>query len=84
LANCDFDTGAATRPAEYSLADNTYADLAIKLAGKDVSAIDAPLRDQLLKFFRDPSVPFATKANAAKWKATLAALDKLKASVSQN
>lgn len=60
LANCDFDTGAATSPVEYSLADNTNADLAIALAGKDVFAIDSQPRGHLLKSCRDPNLALAT------------------------
>jgi Zinc dependent phospholipase C len=80
LANRDFDTGEITRPTEYKLADNAYCELAIALARKDASAVDPQLRRNVLEFFRDTSLPFATKANVSRWNDTLAAIEKLKAS----
>ena len=79
LANLDFDTGAPTRPTEYSLADSTYSQLAVTLARKEIATIDPKLRANVLEFYRDPSLAFATKRNASRWKATLAALEKIKA-----
>jgi hypothetical protein len=79
LPNRDFDTGEATRPTEYSLADSTYCGLAIRLAAKPASDVDPQLRTDVLEFFGDLNLPFATKSNASQWRATLAALDKLKA-----
>jgi hypothetical protein len=75
----DFDTGEATRPAEYPLADNAYCELAIRLADKPADSVDAALRANVMDFFRDLNLPFATKSNPSRWRATLAALDKLKA-----
>jgi hypothetical protein len=75
----DFDTGEATRPGEYPLADNAYCELVIRLAGKPADALDPQLRANLLEFFQDLSLPFATKSNASQWRATLAAVEKLKA-----
>jgi len=79
LPDRDFDTGEATRPAEYPLADDAYSELAIRLAQKEPAAVDPQIRANVLAFFRDPDLPFATKANSSQWHATLAALDKLKA-----
>jgi hypothetical protein len=79
VPNRDFDTGEATRPTEYSLADSTYGELAIRLAAKPASAVDPQLRANVLEFFGDLSLPFAAKSNASQWRATLAALEKLKA-----
>jgi len=78
LNDRDFDTGAPTRPTEYGLADNAYAKLAIALAKKDRSAIDPELRANILEFFRNRSLPFATKRDRALWSETEAALEKLK------
>jgi hypothetical protein len=77
LDDRDFDTGAPTRPTEYRMADDAYAKLAVELAKKDGSAVDAQLRSNVLEFFRDRSLPFATKRNKKAWKDTQAALDKL-------
>jgi hypothetical protein len=75
----DFDTGEASRPAEYPLADNAYCELAIRLAAKESAAVDSQLLANVLDFFRDLSLPFATKGNAPQWRATLDAIEKLKA-----
>ena len=76
----DFDTGAPTRATEYPLADSAYSELAIRLANLDPASIDPLLRANVLAFFQDLNLPYATKADPRLWRATLAALDKLKAS----
>ena len=78
LANFDFDTGKETRPAEYRLADNAYADLAQKLASRDAKTVDPAMRQDILSFYKDLDVPFATKRNEKDWKKTLDAIAKLK------
>lgn len=80
MANLDFDTGAPTRPGEYAMADEAYANLAIKLAAKNQAAVDAKVRQDVLGFFSDPSLPFTLKTRHPKqWKQTLEAVAKLKA-----
>ena len=79
LENRDLDTGQLTRPVEYRLADKAYAKLAETLAEKDAGAVDARLRDNILEFYRDTDLPFATKRSPKEWKRTLEALQKLKA-----
>jgi hypothetical protein len=77
LANRDFDTGEITRPAEYGLADNAYAKLATKLAERDLATIDPKLRDNVLAFYSDRTLPFTNRNDPKAWQETLAALDKL-------
>jgi hypothetical protein len=79
LENRDFDTGEPTRPCEYRLADDAYSELARRLAVKDATAIDAALSHNVLEFYRDLELPYATKRFANTWQQTLAALDKLRA-----
>jgi hypothetical protein len=79
LENRDFDTGNVTKPNEYRMADNAYAELAVKLADKDPASVDPKLRANVLEFFHDLDLPFAAKKDAKKWKKTVAALEKLKA-----
>jgi len=50
LENRDFDTGKLTAPAEYSLADNTYAKLLRTVEEKHADAVDPKLREDLLGF----------------------------------
>jgi hypothetical protein len=77
LANRDFDTGAATRPGEYRMADDAYAKLVVKLAEKN--AVESDVNDNVLAFFADLSQPYATKKDAGKWRETVAAIEKLRA-----
>jgi hypothetical protein len=78
LANYDFDTGQPTRPTEYNLADETYAQLAQKLSDRDPKTVDSNLRENILNFYRDLDAPYATKKDTKKWNKTLAAIAKLK------
>jgi hypothetical protein len=77
LEDRDFDTGKLTRPCEYRLADDTYSKLARQLAQKEPSAIDPTLLKNVLTFYRDLQLPYATKKSPRDWEQTLAALDKL-------
>jgi hypothetical protein len=79
LANVDFDTGKPTSPTEYRMADDAYAKLAVKLAEKPAGGVDATLREEVLAYFNNPDLPFASKRKPKEWQETLAALDKLKA-----
>jgi hypothetical protein len=79
LVNCDFDTGKPTRPTEYRLADDAFSKLAIKLADHDPASIDPALRRQILAYFSDLDVPFATRRKPKKWAKTVEAVAKLRA-----
>jgi hypothetical protein len=50
LRNTDFDTGQATRRGEYTLADETYAELLARLSSKKAAAPDA-LRADIMRFY---------------------------------
>jgi hypothetical protein len=78
LANCDFDTGKETKAAEYSLTDDTYAKLFGQLAARKFDLTSAALRDNILDFYADLSLPLETKKDAARWQGVLASLDQLK------
>jgi hypothetical protein len=78
LQNRDFDTGKLTAPAEYSLADNTYAKLVRTVEEKHPDAVDPKLRADVLGFYRNVDLPFATKKDPKAWQSTLDALAKLK------
>jgi hypothetical protein len=78
LPNCDFDTGNETKPAEYSLTDDTYAKLLGQLSDRKFDLTTAELRDNILHFYSDLSAPIETKKDDAHWQAVLAALDQLK------
>lgn len=82
LENRDFDTGELTRPGEYSLADNAYAKLAIKLADRDSASIDPKLRENILAFYSDLNLPFKTRQDPKEWQDVLTALNKLNGAAS--
>jgi hypothetical protein len=77
LPNRDFDTGELTRPGEYRLADEAYGKLVMELADKG-GPLDLDLRADILAFYRNLDLPFATKKKPKEWQKTLAALDKIK------
>src|ERR1700757_3115777 len=79
LANCDFDTGQPTRAAEYSLTDVTYAKLLARLADHKFDLTSPELRDNILQFYSDLSVPIETKKDGVRWQTGLTELDQLKA-----
>jgi hypothetical protein len=83
LPNMNFDTGKPTAPAAYSLADNAYAKLAVKLADRDAgrqpqARDDGDIRADVLAYFQNTELPFATKRDADQWSHTMGALAKLK------
>src|SRR6202790_2677463 len=78
LANCDFDTGKETKAGEYSLTDETYAKLLGQLADRKFNLTSTDLRDNLLNFYADLSLPLETKKNPARWQSVLTSLDQLK------
>lgn len=82
LANRDFDTGKLTEPAEYRLADDAYSKLAVKLSDHDPATLDPKLRQNVLDFYRNLDLPFATKQRPEEWSKTMAALGKLRAQAS--
>jgi len=83
LENRDLDTGAPTRPGEYTLADRAYATLARRLADKDAAPSDTDAVGSVLAFYADPAAPLETKKKSKEWLATLKAIDKLRAETQQ-
>jgi hypothetical protein len=79
LPNCDFDSGKPTKAAEYSLTDVTYAQLLDQLAKRRFGLTTPALRDDILHFYSDLSVPIDTKKDTVRWQSVLASLDQLKA-----
>ncbi len=78
LANCDFDTGKETKAAEYILTDEAYAKLLSQLAERKFDKTTPELRDNILNFYSDLSLPLETKKDNARWQNVLASLDQLK------
>lgn len=78
LANRDFDTGKLAAPCEYPLADDTYAQLAVKLAALDPAQVNPQARADVLAFFHNPDLPFHTRRNGKQWRKTLTAVGRLR------
>ena len=78
LVNCDFDTGKETKAAEYSLTDIAYAKLLGQLAERKFDLTSSDLRDNILDFYSDLSLPLETKKDATRWQSVLSSLDQLK------
>jgi Zinc dependent phospholipase C len=67
LTNTDFDTGRVTHAGEYKLTDKTYAHLLDQLAKDKFQQVTPDLRENILKFYKDPGAPLSTKADRAAW-----------------
>jgi hypothetical protein len=78
LPNVDFDTGQETKPAEYSLTDDTYAKLLTRLSEQKFTRVTPDLRDNILHFYSDLSAPINTKKDKVKWQKVLSSLEELK------
>jgi zinc dependent phospholipase C len=78
LPNRDFDSGNATKAAEYSLTDNTYAKLLAQMSERKFDLTTPALRDDILHFYADLSAPIETKKDKVGWQKVLVALDQLK------
>lgn len=78
LVNCDFDTGKETKAAEYILTDEAYAKLLGQLAEHKFDRITPALRENILSFYSDLSLPLETKKDSARWQSVLASLEQLK------
>jgi hypothetical protein len=77
----DLDTGKPTQEGEYSLCDNTYADLVDRIAKQDPNAIDPTLRKNLLDFFSSNDAALTIKKDPKRWALLQADLEKLKNTV---
>ncbi|WP_263359379.1 zinc dependent phospholipase C family protein [Acidicapsa ligni] len=78
LDNRDFDTGKETRAGEYSLTDETYANLVNKLASEKFARLTPQLQTNILAFYQNPQTPAFAAKNKRKWKKTQSNLALLK------
>ena len=78
LGNVDLDSGQATKATEYSLTDEAYAKLLAQVAGRRFDLTTPELRNNILDFYSDLTVPIETKKNAGEWQNVLSELDQLK------
>jgi len=78
LPNCDLDSGAMTKAAEYSLTDDAYAKLLSQLSERKFNSTSPELRANILTFYSDLSVSIDTKRDPSRWQSVLTFLDQLK------
>lgn len=67
LPNRDLDTGNPVKPGGYRLADQTYASLTHRLAAHPLTPVSPGIKGDILAYFADPDLPFATKADPGAW-----------------
>jgi len=80
LTSVDLDTGKATAPGEYGLADATYADLLKKVADTPPTPDTPAVRNDLLLYFgTDHDAQNTLSSKTKDWKKVQASLVKLKA-----
>jgi hypothetical protein len=79
IPNTNFDTGGPVEPGKYSLADKAYADLLDRLKQTQFKSVPPELRANILSYYADTSIPFATKKKPKDWAKVQADLNDLKA-----
>ncbi|HEY9139217.1 MAG TPA: zinc dependent phospholipase C family protein [Terriglobus sp.] len=68
LANRDLDTGVVVRPGGYPLTDETFCRLAHTLAADPTLAIPPGIKKEVLGYYANMDLPFATRKHADAWK----------------
>ncbi|HEY1743387.1 MAG TPA: zinc dependent phospholipase C family protein [Granulicella sp.] len=67
LINRDLDTGSPVKPSGYRLTDDTYARLLHHLALHPDNAVPPGIKADILAYYADLDLPFATKKDPAAW-----------------
>jgi hypothetical protein len=78
LANGNFDTGTVTRPGEYPLADETYAELVHRLAESHFARTTPELRSVILAYYSEPQAPLETRKHKKEWSRLMREIEILK------
>jgi len=84
LKNRDLDTGAVVKPGGYPLTDDTYCKLLHRLAAKPTQAIPPGIKEDILAYYADMNVEFATKKKDGEWKTLQADLTTLQGMPTSN
>lgn len=69
LMNRDLDTGNPVKPAGYPLTDQTYAYLLDQLTKTPNEPVPTGIKEDILAYYADPSLDFATKKDPTAWAA---------------
>lgn len=78
LKDVDSDTGAATKPGEYGLADRTYSKLLRELARGHFACVTPELRENILVFYSDSAASNWKMKDKKGWQKTVEALEQLR------
>jgi hypothetical protein len=79
LENLNFDTGQPTKPAQYTLADDTYAKILDQLAQEKFQTVTPEMRAEIMEYYANLDLPIRTKKNKKDWQRVLTELEQLKA-----
>jgi hypothetical protein len=80
LPNENFDLGVPPEAGKYKGADEAYAKLVGKLAEKQFAGMSLELRQNILAYYKDPSIPpSSTEKGKAELTKLVGQLDQLKA-----
>src|SRR5204862_6105118 len=74
LRNTTSDTGRPAAHGEYTLADDTYAELVLRLEKTKFSTVSPDLARHILGFYGDSSAPAAGGREQKEWRRIQAAL----------
>jgi len=78
LPNDNFDVGENTGPGKYRLNDEAHAELLDKLAETNFAKASPQVKEELVRFYGEPSAPYSTKRNAKAWAKLQTELQQLK------
>jgi hypothetical protein len=67
LINRDLDTGSPVRPSGYRLTDDTYATLLHRLVETPTNKIPPGIKEEILAYYVNLDLPFATRKDPAAW-----------------
>lgn len=67
LPNRDLDTGYVVKPAGYRLTDDTYAELLHRLVATPDAPIPPGIKEDILAYYKDTTLDFATKKKPDAW-----------------
>jgi len=80
VENRNFDTGRAVRAGDYTLVDETYAELVHRLAGPRAKGKSAPppMLSNIQAFYANTNAPIETKKHKGEWSRLLRELAQLR------
>ena len=84
IANTNFDTGAATKPGQYSLQDETYAYWLNQLAKSNFGRLTPEVKKDILAYYQDPDAAIPAKTKKAERQQILTQLGQLKTATAQD